>query len=66
MPRIKKRLKIKTVIHRARAYLNVGKKAEAIDSILCRTDYTPTEAERLVEFIGFFYDIDSDIQIVIR
>ncbi len=66
MPRTKKRLKIKTVIHRARKYVNEGNKAEAINSVLSNTDYTAREAETLAEFIGYFFDVESDRGIVSR
>jgi len=66
MPRTRKKLKIKTVIHRARKYVNEGNKTEAINSVLCTTDYTPREAETLVEFIEYFLDVESDGQIVSR
>ncbi len=71
MSRTKKRLTIKTVVHRAREYVNEANKTEAnkteaIDSILRNSDYTLTEAQRLVEFIACFYDIESDYQIVSR
>lgn len=66
MPRTKKRLKIKTVIHRARKYVNEGNKTEAINSIVRYAHYTPKEAETLVEFIGYFFDVESDRNIVSR
>jgi len=64
MPTRKKRLKIKTVIHRAREYINHGAKAEAIDSVIRNADYTAREAEALVEFIGNFFEGGSDRTIV--
>src|SRR5579871_132315 len=66
MPRRKKKLKIKTVIHRARPYVNDGNKTEAINSVLRNTDYTTREAEALVEFIGAFFEVESDRSIVTR
>ena len=52
MPRTKKRLKIKTVIHRARKYVQEGNKTEAINTIVRDTHYTVEEAEKLAEYIG--------------
>lgn len=66
MPRTKKRLKIKTVIHRARKSAQEGNKAEAINTIVRDAHYTPKEAETLAEFIGYFNDVESDYQIVSR
>lgn len=60
MPRTKKRLKIKTVIHRARKFVNEGNKAEKINAIVRDAHYTPKEAETLAEFIGYFNDVESD------
>jgi len=66
MSRTKKRLKIKTVIHRARKYVNEGNKAEAMNTIVRDAHYTVAEAEKLAEFIGYFFDVESDRQIVSR
>jgi hypothetical protein len=66
MPRTKKRLKIKTVIHRASKYVQEGNKTEAIHTIVSDAHYTVAEAEKLAEYIGYFFDVESDRQIVSR
>jgi len=66
MSRSKKRLKIKTVIHRARQYVREGNKTESIHTIVRDAHYTVAEAEKLAEFIGYFNDVESDRQIVSR
>ena len=66
MSRSKKRLKIKTVIHRARKYVQEGNKTEAIHTIVRDAHYTVAEAEKLAEFIGYFFEVESDRQIVSR
>jgi len=66
MPRTKKRLKIKTVIHRASKYVQEGNKTEAIHTIVSDAHYTVAEAEKLAEYIGYFFDVESDRKIVSR
>jgi hypothetical protein len=64
MSRTKKRLKIKTVIHRARKYVQEGNKTEAINTIVRDAHYTVAEAEKLAEYIGYFSEVEFDRNIV--
>ena len=54
------------VIHRARKYVQEGNKTEAINTIVHDAHYILAEAGTLVEFIGYFNDLESDRDIVDR
>lgn len=64
MPKNEKKLKIKTVIHRARKYVQEGNKTEAINTIGRGAHYTVAEAEKLAEYIGYFSEVEFDRNIV--
>lgn len=55
----KKRLKLKTVIRRARHWLNDGNKSGAVVTVYTYTEYSLTEAEKFVEFIEQFTEADA-------
>lgn len=55
-----KKLKIQTVIGHARKHLEDGDKIGAIESVRTDTDYSPTEAKTLVEFIELFTIVETN------
>lgn len=55
----KKRLKLKTVIRRARLWLHDGNKSGAVLTVFTYTDYSLAEAEKFVEFIEQFGEADA-------
>lgn len=55
----KKRLKLKTIIHRARLWLKDGNKSGAVLTVFTYTDYSLTEAEKFVDFIEKLAQTDA-------
>lgn len=58
--RKKKNLQIRTAIGHARKHLEDGNKIGAIESVRTDTDYSPTDANTLIEFIELFTIVENN------